>query len=195
MPEHPERPVGGSGDVHSRMSTTGGRHEELDITYTPDREVSGLEQARDQAQGMMDQAKDRAQDIASQARDRAQDLGERASDTMNRAKNRLKGAGVLDTVRDHPLPALGAAFALGFVLAGSGSRHERKRGAMSMMRRQVRSAVMGGVTAALANEARSMLGVQGEGGGMLGSLFGGMEGGSRGRSGSSSQRSQSQQFH
>jgi ElaB/YqjD/DUF883 family membrane-anchored ribosome-binding protein len=190
MPENRER---GSGDVHSRMSSTGGVHEEIDVIYTPDREVSGMEQAQD----VMDQARQQAQDFASQAKDRMEDLGDRASDMASRAKSRLEGTGVMDTIRDHPLPALGAAFAVGYLLAGS-RRHER--GAMGMMRRQVRSAVMGGITAALAHEARSMMGMQGGGGGMLGSLFGGMQGGqgssrSSRSSGSTSQRSQTQQHY
>lgn len=188
MPENTER---GSGDVRSRMSSTGSVHEEIDVIYTPDREVSGL----DQEQDMMEQAKAQAQNLASQAKDTMQDFGDRASDMASQAKERLQSTGMMDTIRDHPLPALGAAFALGFLLAGS-RRHER--GPMGMMRRQLRSAVMGGISAALVNEARSMVGMQG-GGGMLGSLFGGMQGGQRSSrtrsSGSTSQRSQTQQHY
>ena len=161
--------------------------------------------------GLQERAVNRVRDVADQVRERAQEmtqnlnLGERAGEAreragqaLGRAEEMLEERGVLNTIRENPLPALGIAFGLGFLLAGSGDEG-KKHGAMYKAKHQLRGAVMGGLSAAVAQEARGLLGMaQGKGGagGMLGSLLqnlqgggqqgGGQQGGSRSGSGGGS---------
>lgn len=144
------------------------------------RDVAG--QVRERAQGLMEGMPDRMGNVTGQAR-------EKVGQAMGRAETLLEDRGVLNVIRDNPLPALGVAFGLGFLLAGSNDGG--KRGGMFKAKQQLRGAIMGGLSAAVAQEARNLLGMaQGHGGkgGMLGSLMqnlqghGGEEGGS-GRTG------------
>lgn len=139
------------------------------------------EQARDHLQGMTGNVSDRVGDATERARDTAGQF-------MGRAEQVLEERGVLDRVRENPLPALGLAVGVGFLLAGSGEKPQGKRGGtLYKAKNQLKGAIMGGLSAAVAQEGRNLLGMmQGQKGqgGLLEALFEGLQGGgSRGPGG------------
>ncbi|HYJ78662.1 MAG TPA: hypothetical protein VEW03_03595 [Longimicrobiaceae bacterium] len=90
----------------------------------------------------------RAEELAAQARERAGELGERAHLA-------LESRGVLAKLRENPLPALGIAFAAGFLLAGGG--RERAGGTTGRARQELRNALLAGLSAGVAQGARGFL--------------------------------------
>lgn len=132
-------------------------------------------QARERLQGL--NVSGRAGDVAGQAR-------EKAGQALGRAEQVLEERGILDKVRENPMPALGVAFGIGFLLAGSGDQVQGKRStAMYKAKNQLKGAIMGGLSAAVAQEGRNLLGMaQGKGnaGGLLGMLLQNLQGGGSG---------------
>lgn len=63
---------------------------------------------------------------------------------------------MLEQVRGNALPALGIAFAVGYLLAGSDNAP--KRGPLYKAKNQLKGAVVGGLSAAVAQEARKLIG-------------------------------------
>jgi hypothetical protein len=130
------------------------------------------------------------------ARHVAEELGHRASDAASAARERVSGLrdrtnrvlerrGVVERLRENPLPVLGVAFAIGFLLAGGDDRNSSTRAARA--RRELRSALVAGLSAGIAQGARSFLNEAGsEGSGFLSSLIDNLAGeaGDRGREGS-----------
>lgn len=96
----------------------------------------------------------RARDLAEQAR-------ERASGAFSELEERT---GVVALAREHPLALAGLAFAVGFLVAGTSD----SGGRFGKAKQQLRGAIIGAVSAAVAQEARSMA----EGSGLLAGLFG-----------------------
>jgi ElaB/YqjD/DUF883 family membrane-anchored ribosome-binding protein len=180
----------GTAEVHTELSM--GRGTGSDRGYSAIAANTGTgegglqEKALNRVRGVAGQVRDRVQDVPGQAR-------ERMGQAMDRAESLLEERGVLNKVRENPLPALGIAFGLGFLLAGSDDESREKRGGtMSKAKHQLRGAIIGGLSAAVAQEARNLLGMaQGKGsqGGMLGSLFESLQGGGSGGQGGSSGRS------
>lgn len=142
------------------------------------RDVAG--QARDRLQGLSGNVSGRVGDAAGQAR-------EKAGEALGRAEQVLEERGILDKVRENPLPALGIAFGVGFLLAGSGDQVQGKRStALYKARNQLKGAIMGGLSAAVAQEGRNLLGMaQGKGsaGGLVGTLLQNLQGGGTGGGG------------
>ncbi|HET7461336.1 MAG TPA: hypothetical protein VFJ82_08800 [Longimicrobium sp.] len=101
----------------------------------------------------------RAGDLASQARERVEALGDRATET-------LEERGWLGRLRENPLPALGVAFAAGFLLSGGGRGGKGQR-----VRGELRSAVAAGLSAGLAQGARAFLRNAGAEDGVINSLL------------------------
>lgn len=104
---------------------------------------------------------DRAGDVASQARDRLGALAEGARST-------LEERGWLERLRENPLPALGVAFAAGFLLAGGSGGTEVAtgtttggarglKGSAGRIRGELRGALAAGLSAGLAQGARAFL--------------------------------------
>src|SRR5690606_28720080 len=136
-----------------------------------------MEQARERAGEMAGHAREQVSEMADQARDRAEEM-------MGQARNRVSGmleqaedSEPVRMMRDNPLPALGIAFALGFLLAGSSD----SGGRFGKAKQQVKGAVMGGISAALAQELRNLAGMEGGAGGLLDSIMG--RGGAQGTQG------------
>lgn len=184
-PTDPMATPPGSAEVHTRLTTT----TEQGYASGTGGEQSRTEQAKDKARDVADQAKDRATEATDQARQKASELSSKAqeklSGALSRAQEALDERGLLDTIRQNPLPALGLAFGAGFLLAGSDDSD--RHGTMSKAKNQLKGAVMGGLSAAVAQEARSLVGMGGSksSGGFLNSIIENLAGGSSGRSGRS----------
>jgi ElaB/YqjD/DUF883 family membrane-anchored ribosome-binding protein len=154
-------PGANAGEVHARVSSR----------------PAGV-QAADQGESTLDRVRDRAEDVVEEARDRAGEIADRARRGVENAVDRAEDVleertGALSFIRNNPLPAVGIAFAAGFLLAGSGSDKRSRRGVGGRVRNQVRGAVMAAVSAAVARELRNLAGLDGEGGGLLDDLLGG----------------------
>ena len=87
-----------------------------------------------------DGVRDRAEELLGRARERAAALG--------------PGGGLLDRVRDNPLPALGIALGLGFLLAGRTDPDSR----FGRVKQRFRGTLVTGLLAAVAEEAREIFG-------------------------------------
>lgn len=111
------------------------------------REVAG--DLGHRARTVADEVGHRAGELAAQARERASEMGERAHLALERR-------GVLAKVRENPLPALGIAFAVGFLLAGGG-RRDQPEGRAQRARHELRSALLAGLSAGVAQGARGFL--------------------------------------
>lgn len=143
-----------------------------------------VDDIQQQAQGKVNEVRDRATEMADQARSKA-------DQALDQARSKLEQTGVPERIEENPLAALGIAFGIGFLLAGSGDDGHKGRGTLNKATDQIKGAIMGGVTAALAQEAKSMIGMQsGQGGGlgsMLSNLMGNQQGGSSGQGSSTRQ--------
>jgi hypothetical protein len=87
---------------------------------------------------------------------------ERASTVRERAHETLERRGMLDRLRDNPLPVLGVAFALGFLLAANDDDDEYGESRRSRARSELRSALMAGLSAGIAQGARGFLSQAGD---------------------------------
>lgn len=148
-----------------------------------ERTIDRLRQAGDQVRDSAETLQDKVGEVSEQAR-------EQVARAAGRARGVLEEQGVLDQIRENPLPALGIAFGVGFLLAGGGdSSRQGHQSSLNKAMDQLKGAVMGSVTAALATEAKNLLGMaqgRGDQGGMLGGLMeklregvGGSTGGTR----------------
>lgn len=127
-----------------------------DVAGSVGETAAGLGQ---RARSLAGDVADRAGDLASQARDRVGALGDRATET-------LEERGWLGRLRENPLPALGVAFAAGFLLSGGGRGGKGQR-----VRGELRSAVAAGLSAGLAQGARAFLRNAGAEDGVINSLL------------------------
>lgn len=166
------------------MTAAGG----VDVEFEPTTGSSGTGGAG----STMDQAKDRAQEVAGQAQDRlgevreragtmASDARERATEMLDQASTRLEDSGALDMVRQNALPALGVAFGIGFLLAGSSDTGGR----LGKAKHQMKGAVMGSLSAALTQQVKEMMASQGGAQGIMNSIMGNQQGGGSGQGSSS----------
>jgi hypothetical protein len=172
----------GSAEVHTGLhSGTRGGSEEL----------SALGFAQE-GTTLKDRVIGRARTVAGSVRDGAGSLGTRATEAAGQARTRLgevsertnralEQRGLLSRLQENPLPALGIAFGLGFLVAGGG-RGGASDSPTSRVRRELRSALMAGLTAGAAQATRGFLQSAGRSDGALSSLFGGAAEGSAGAS-------------
>ncbi len=110
--------------------------------------------------GLLSDLGDRASDIAGHLRDSVQH-------GLKTATAKVETTGVVGAIRNNPLPALGAAFVGGLLIAAISPSTER-HWVLERARRQLRTGIISGLSAVAAQELRSLLG--GEDG--LGSLVG-----------------------
>ena len=178
-----EAPSAGTGEVHSHLSSHSGgggqpdKGEGMSGKYEAPRPPAG-ERAREMA--------GRIGDTVGTIRGRAEAFGSRVGDAAHRSRERVGGylddaeeaidgrTGILSGARNSPLPALGIAFAIGFLLAGS--REEEGHPSVSKARNQIKGAVMGGVSAAISQQLRTFIEEQGGIGGLLANLGFGVPG-------------------
>jgi uncharacterized protein YjbJ (UPF0337 family) len=156
----------GSADVHAGIAFNATADEGLrERTVSRVKDVAG--DVADAAGGLGGRARAVAGDVA----DRAGDLASRARDRVGALADRAQGAleerGWLDRLKENPLPALGVAFAAGFLLAGGGSGGNELdsgsggarglRGSATRVRGELRGALAAGLSAGLAQGARAFL--------------------------------------
>jgi ElaB/YqjD/DUF883 family membrane-anchored ribosome-binding protein len=145
----------GSAEVHSG------------IAFAPESQKGTRERAAGKAREAADTVTEAAGNLGEKARSAAGNLGEKASGLASQARGRvshladrastaLEDRGMLGKMRENPLPALGIAFAVGFLLAGGG-RQGTPGGRAQRARSELRDALMAGVTAGLGQGARSFL--------------------------------------
>lgn len=174
------RDLDGVAEVHSEVVITSagtgtGSHAG---TGAGERAVGAVDQAKDKANELADRAQDKAGELADQAKQKAGEAKQRASEALDQAERKLEETGVMDMIRDNPLAALGVAVGIGFLLAGdgdSGKSRGRKGGIAYKAKHQLKGAVMGGLSAAVAQEFRSFLGETGGAGSLFSSLMGGSD--------------------
>jgi ElaB/YqjD/DUF883 family membrane-anchored ribosome-binding protein len=181
---------GGSSEVHSELSVNpskgegmSGRLDEGGAADQPERGAPGMRgraaEAKNRVADAREQVSERADEIRGRAREKVGRMKTQAEhisdDAQARATRALNESGAKRKIDTYPLAALGVAFGAGFLLAGSGSE---KNGRLNKTKHQIRGALMTAATAAIAREARSMLGMESGQSGGLADLFGGSRGGS-----------------
>ncbi|HEX6908841.1 MAG TPA: hypothetical protein VF142_00520 [Longimicrobium sp.] len=169
----------GSAEVHTGLHSGSGD------------QYSGLQFAGHESQSAGGRLRGAAETVRERVTGPARTLGARASEATSGVRDRLGGVrerantalesrGILDRLRDNPLPVLGVAFALGFVLAGSDEDDDEGRPTTraSRARRELRNALMAGVSAGVAQGARGFLNQAGsQGGGFINGLLENLLGG------------------
>ena len=152
-PTHELEP--GTAEVHAAI--TSGAPSESAYTGTPSGRREGMGgRMGEQAQDLADEARGQARELGGRAREATGRLRGKASETIDDLEERLEDSGVLPLIRDNALVALGVAFGLGYLLAGS-SENERHP-TIVKVRNQLKGALMGGLSAAVAQEFRSLMG-------------------------------------
>lgn len=154
----------GSADVHAGIAFNATADEGL-RERTVNRVKDATETVTDAAGSLGSRARSVASDVAERAGDMASRARDRVSSLTEGARSTLEERGWLDRLKENPLPALGVAFAAGFLLAGGGSGGSDVRtggarglkGSASRMRGELRGALAAGLSAGLAQGARSFL--------------------------------------
>jgi hypothetical protein len=168
------------GGLHSHPAddfgaSTGPRRDEYGaLAYGSDAQSQNLGQrAVNRLGGAADTVRDQASHLGSRASELAGTARERAGEFATQAREGVGGAltgaetwlentGMLERVRRNPLPALGVAFGIGFVLAARSNSAIRGNPNISRAAGQLRGAVMAGVSAAVAREAKHLLDTLGQ---------------------------------
>lgn len=167
-----------SGEVHSHLSSQpdkgSGDSGKYDLEEAKGAAGERFGEMKDRVQGRAEELRGRAEELASQARGKAGELFERAESTIEGRTGAFTRAG------ENPLAALGIAFGVGFLLAGSGD----SKGTVGKAKNQIKGAVMGGLSAAISQQLRSYIEEQGGIGGIV-STFTGQGGQSSGETGAS----------
>jgi ElaB/YqjD/DUF883 family membrane-anchored ribosome-binding protein len=152
-------PGEGSAEVHGRI-TMG---EEAGMT---DRPEGPGDEARSRAAGAAQRVREQAEEVvdrtragAERLRDRAEEMADRTREAVDRAAEASGPA--VRFIRRQPLLAAGGAFLVGYLVGGRGGRSRNP--ITRALKSQLRSVVMGAITAAVAHQARQYLGLEEDG--------------------------------
>jgi len=137
----------GKGEVHTH------------IGLGPNQQNEGTDPLEDASRGGRSGRMGRARELADEARERARGAFGRTTSVIEE-----RAGGALSLAREHPLATMGVAFAVGFMVAGTSD----SGGRFGKAKQQLRGAIIGAISAAVAQEARSFA----EGTGLLAGLFG-----------------------
>lgn len=179
----------GNAEVHTGLhSGSGEGYSGLQFAGT-EQGTGGGSRLRDAAEAVGDRIPEGVRNLGAKVSDSTSGVRSRLGGVADKASGMLESRGMLDRLRENPLPVLGVAFAVGFLLSGGlgddDDDYEPSRA--STARRELRSALMAGVTAGIAQGARGFLGeASAEGGSFLNTLLDGVMGNKGGgqRSGS-----------
>ncbi|HEY7769422.1 hypothetical protein [Longimicrobium sp.] len=170
---------GGSGDVHSGLHSAGGGDQYEGLQFAGSEEGGSRSRLGGAAEAIRDRVGEGARNLAGEVGPRVARV---ASTTRDRANRAMEQRGLVDRLRDNPLPILGVAFAIGFVLAArDDDDDDYGTSKASRARRELRSALMGGISAGIAQGARGFLSqTNSQGSGFLAELIDGFMGGQQG---------------
>jgi len=171
---------GGSGEVHSGLHSAGGGDQYEGLQFAGSEEGGSRSRLGGAAEAIRDRVGEGARNLAGGVGPR---VARAASSTRERANHALEQRGLVDRLRDNPLPILGVAFAIGFVLAARDDDGDDDYGTSkaSRARRELRGALMGGISAGIAQGARGFLSqTNNQGSGFLAELIDGFMGGQQG---------------
>jgi hypothetical protein len=169
----------GSAEVHTGLHSGGG-DEYSGLQFAGSEREGGVGgRVRGAAGAVRERASSLAGSLGARAGETASAARERMSGVRQRANTALESRGLLDRLRENPLPVIGVAFALGFVLAGNDDWDDDEEPTRaSRARRELRSALMAGLSAGIAQGARGFLNQAGsEGGSFLSSVLENLAGG------------------
>ena len=182
---------GGSAEVHTGLHSAGGGDQYEGLQFAGNEEGGSRSRLGGAAEAIRDRVGEGARNLAGEVGPRVARV---ASSTRERANRAMEQRGLVDRLRDNPLPILGVAFAIGFVLAARDDDDDDYGASKaSRARRELRSALMGGVSAGIAQGARGFLNqTNNQGSGFLAELIDGFlgqqGGGSQGGQGGSTSR-------
>lgn len=173
----------GSAEVHTGLHS-GGTDQYSGLQFAGhEQQDTGSGRLRGVADAVRDRIPEGVRNLGSRAGSATSGVRDRLSGVNDRTTGMLENRGLLDRLRENPLPVLGVAFALGFLLSGRDDDDDFEPTRASRARQELRSALMAGVTAGVAQGARGFLGeASTEGGSFLNTLLDNLVGG--GKSGS-----------
>jgi hypothetical protein len=164
----------GSAEVHTGLHS-GGSDEYSGLQFAGRETASAGGRLRGAAETVRERVAGPARNLGARASEATSGVRDRLGGVRERANTALESRGILDRLRENPLPLIGVAFALGFVLAGSDDADDedgRPVTRASRARRELRSALMAGVSAGIAQGARGFLNQAGsQGGGFVNGLL------------------------
>ncbi|HEX6042644.1 hypothetical protein [Longimicrobium sp.] len=170
----------GSAEVHTGLHS-GGTDQYSGLQFAGHEQDTGNSRLRGVADAVRDRIPEGVRNLGAKAGGATSGVRERLSGVNDRTTGMLESRGLLDRLRDNPLPVLGVAFALGFLLSGRDDDDDFEPTRASRARSELRSALMAGVTAGIAQGARGFLGeASTEGGSFLNTLLDNLVGGKGG---------------
>ncbi|MBW3627684.1 MAG: hypothetical protein KY464_00170 [Gemmatimonadetes bacterium] len=119
----------------------------------------GPRQHHDGVDGLEELSEAGGEARSGRARNFANEARQRAAGALGRAASGLdERTGVVRLVRENPLAAVGVAFAVGFLVAGK----SQSEGRFGRAKQQLRGAIIGAISAAVAQETRNLAGIFGD---------------------------------
>jgi ElaB/YqjD/DUF883 family membrane-anchored ribosome-binding protein len=156
-------PGEGSAEVHGRV-TMGDTESVADRLSAA--EEQGPEGARERAAEAANRLRQQAEEVADRTRAGAERLRDRAEAVVDRTRETAERAAdasgsAIAFIRRQPLVAAGGAFLVGYLIGGRGGKSRNP--VTRVLKSQLRSVLVGAITAAAAQQARLYLGLDEDG--------------------------------